>query len=429
MTVSVTRLDNGLTIATERMAQIESAALGVWVGAGSRAEGEAEHGISHLLEHMAFKGTRRRSARAIAEEIEAVGGELNAATSVENTYYYTRLLGSDVALGIDILADILLDSVFDADELKREKHVILQEIGAAFDAPEDRVFDLFQSSAWPDQPIGRPILGTPQTVKSFAPRAIERYLRRHYRAPAMVVAAAGAVEHERIVALAGERFGGLSAEAAPTAPDARYHGGEATESRDLMEAQIVLGFEGRRYRSPDYYATQILASVLGGGMASRLFQEIREARGLCYSIYAFHWGFVDTGLLGVHVATGENDVPELMERLTAELKRTRSDIVDAEVDRARAQMRAGLLMSQESAAARAGQMARQILVHGRPLTVDEMLARIAAVTTADVRRLAEEVIMGSVPTLSAVGPLSKLPGLAAVADGLGAPAAPMRASA
>jgi len=426
MPVSVTRLENGLTVATESMPQIESAAIGIWVGAGSRSECDGEHGISHLLEHMAFKGTARRSARMIAEEIEAVGGELNAATSVENTYYYARVLGDDVALATDILGDILLESEFDPEELKREQHVIVQEIGAAHDAPEDRVFDLLQGAAWPAQPIGRPILGTVETVRGFAAPALRSYLGAHYRAPGMVLSAAGALEHEDVVALARERFAPLAGDDAPVTPPAGYVGGECREERDLQETQILLGFEGRPYSSADFYAAQILASVLGGGMSSRLFQEIRESRGLCYSIYAFHWGFTDTGLMGVHVATGDDDVPELVDVLTAELARAPAEITEAEFERARAQMRAGLLMSRESAASRASQVARQILVHGRPLPMQEILDRLAAVTVADVRRVSEEIIRGAVPTLAAVGPLAGLDGISDIAARLGA-AAPVDA--
>lgn len=421
MTVEVTRLDNGLTVATESMPHIESAAIGVWVGAGSRSERDGEHGISHLLEHMAFKGTARRTAREIAEEIEAVGGELNAATSVENTYYYARVLGGDVPLAADILGDILLESAFDPEELKREQHVIVQEIGAAHDTPDDRVFDLFQGAAWPEQPIGKPILGTVETVRGFGAPALRTYLGTHYRAPQMVLSAAGAVEHAAVVDLARQKLAGLPTNAGPDDPPALYRGGECREERDLQETQIVLGFEGRRYASDDFYAAQLLASVLGGGMSSRLFQEIRESRGLCYSIYAFHWGFTDTGLMGVHVATGEGDVPELVDVLTAELARAASTITEAEVERSRAQMRAGLLMSRESAASRASQMARQILVHGRPLTMQEILTRVDAVTVADVRRVAEEVIRGTRPTLSAIGPLEGLGGLGDIAARLGAP--------
>ena len=419
MSVETTRLDNGLLVATEAMPHIESAAIGVWVGAGSRSEREGEHGISHLLEHMAFKGTKRRTARQIAEEIEAVGGELNAATSVENTYYYARVLGDDVALAADILGDILLESEFDPEELKREQHVIVQEIGAADDTPDDKVFDLFQGAAWPDQSIGKPILGTVETVRGFGAPALRAYLGSHYRAPQMVLSAAGALDHATVVALAEEKLAGLPTSGGPDDPPARYFGGERREERDLQETQIVLGFEGRRYGSEDYYAAQLLASVLGGGMSSRLFQEIRESRGLCYSIYAFHWGFTDTGLMGVHVATGEGDVPELVDVLTAELAKAAAAITDAEVDRSRAQMRAGLLMSRESAASRASQMARQILVYGRPLTMQEILSRIDAVAVADVRRVAEELIRGTPPTLAAIGPLDGLDGLSDIAGRLG----------
>ncbi len=419
MTVETTRLDNGLLVATEAMPHIESAAIGVWVGAGSRSEREGEHGISHLLEHMAFKGTKRRTARQIAEEIEAVGGELNAAPSVETTYYYARVLGDDVALAADILGDILLESEFDPEELKREQHVIVQEIGAADDTPDDKVFDLFQGAAWPDQSIGKPILGTVDTVRGFGAPALRAYLGTHYRAPQMVLSAAGALDHATVVALAEEKLAGLPTAGGPDDPPARYFGGERREERDLQETQIVLGFEGRRYGSDDYYAAQLLASVLGGGMSSRLFQEIRESRGLCYSIYAFHWGFTDTGLMGVHVATGEGDVPELVDVLTAELAKAAAAITDAEVDRSRAQMRAGLLMSRESAASRASQMARQILVYGRPLTMQEILSRIDAVAAADVRRVAEEIIRGTPPTLAAIGPLDGLDRLGDIAGRLG----------
>ncbi|SHO60032.1 Predicted Zn-dependent peptidase [Pseudoxanthobacter soli DSM 19599] len=420
MAVTVSHLANGLTVVTEEMPHIESAALGVWVGAGSRSEDEREHGISHLLEHMAFKGTRRRSAQAIAEEIEAVGGELNAATSVENTCYYARLLGDDVPLAIDILSDILNESLFDRSELKREQNVILQEIGAAYDTPEDHVFDLFQEAAWPSQPLGRPIMGTPESVKSFTSRDIADYLGTHYRGPASVLAAAGGVRHDEIVRLAEERFSGFSKESAPVATGARYRGGDRREVRDTMEAQFALGFEGRAYGSPDYFAAQMLAAVLGGGMASRLFQEIRERRGLCYSIYGFHWGFSDTGLIGFHAATGGSELGELAGVLVEELARSIDDIGEAELARAKAQMRASLLMAQESAASRASQLARQILIHRRPLPVREIVAKIDAVDVRDLRRLAGEIFTGSAPTLSAIGPVEGLDPVEALVERLGA---------
>ncbi|WP_407048245.1 M16 family metallopeptidase [Methyloraptor flagellatus] len=415
MGVEVTTLGNGLTIATETMPQLESASVGVWVNAGARSEAAEEHGISHLLEHMAFKGTQRRTARQIAEEIEAVGGEINAATSVEHTNYYARVLKDDIPLALDILSDILTDSVFDADELQREQHVILQEIGAAHDTPEDHVFDLLQESAFPGQPIGRPILGTPETVSSFGPDAIRAYLNRHYRGPNMVVAAAGKLEHAEIVALAEARFSGLAGDRIATPEPARYAGGESREERELQEAQITLAFEGRAHGSADQYGAQVLSAALGGGMSSRLFQEVREKLGLCYSISAFHWGYRETGLFGIHAATGEADVDRLVPVMIDEIERIGRDLDEAEVARAKAQMRAGLLMSLESPTARASQIARQILIYGRPLTVDEITAKIAAVSVRDVRRLAGEIFRDSAPTVALIGPVAGAPGAGEVA--------------
>jgi predicted Zn-dependent peptidase len=405
MTVRLSRLPSGLTVLTHAMPHLESTALGVWVGTGSRSERDNEHGLSHLLEHMAFKGTRTRSAIDIAEEIEAVGGEVNAATSVETTSYYARILKDDVPLAVDILSDILRNSVFDPTELEREQHVILQEIGAAYDTPDDRVYDLFTDAAYPGQPIGRNILGTAETVQSVASPMLDRYLGEHYHGPSMVLAAAGAVDHDQVVELAAERLGDLAADAGPKAAVATYRGGDKREPRDLKETQVIVGFEGRPYSSDAFYTAQVLAAIIGGGMSSRLFQEVRERRGLCYSIYAFHWSFADTGVFGVHAATGPEDVAELMPVMLGELERAVHDIDGRELDRARAQLRAGLLMTLESPAARAGQLARQFLLFGRPIPIDELTAKIEAITVDDVRKLAGDIFTGSRPTVAAVGAL------------------------
>ncbi len=404
-TVQTTRLSNGLTVVTDTMPNLHSAALGVWVRTGSRAETAKQNGITHLLEHMAFKGTATRSARHIAEEIEAVGGELNASTSVEYTNYYARVLSEDVPLAIDLISDILRNSVFDPNELAREKQVILQEIGAALDSPEDCAFDLFQDTAWPEQALGRPILGTRERVLEFDSSAIHAYLRDRYRAPDMVLAAAGAIDHAEIVALAEEKFADFSSEPASHNTPALYKGGSSHVSRELMEAQVLVGFKGFDYCQEDYFTTQILASVLGGGMSSRLFQHIREELGLCYAIYAFHWAFSDTGVFGIHAATSEDQVRNLMPALIDELVRSTTEISAEEVDRAHAQIKAGLLMALESPAARAGQIARQMLVHGRTLDLEEITDRIDRISVADVRRVAGEIIHGDEPTLVAYGPV------------------------
>lgn len=420
MRVECTKLPSGLTVVTENMPHLESVALGVWVKSGSRNEMADEHGIAHLLEHMAFKGTARRSARQIAEEIENVGGEVNAATSTETTSYYARVLRDDTALGLDILADILTESSFDVDELTREKHVILQEIGAASDTPDDVVFDRFAETAYRNQTIGRPILGTPETVNSFTPEQIRAYLARNYTTDRMFVVAAGAVDHEAIVRQAEERFAAVPQRPllTPVSEAANYTGGEFRETRDLMDAQILLGFEGRAYHVRDFYASQVLANILGGGMSSRLFQEVREIRGLCYSVYAFHWGFSDTGVFGIHAATGAEDMSELVPVIVDELRKAADHIGQDEIDRARAQIRAQLMMGQESPAARAGQIARQMMLYGRPISNDELMERLSGITTERLTDLAGRLFFDTTPTLSAIGPLEKLAPLSDITSAL-----------
>ncbi|MDQ0316160.1 M16 family metallopeptidase [Amorphus orientalis] len=420
MSVEITTLANGLTVVTDQMPHVDSVSLGLWVGRGSRCESEAEHGISHLLEHMAFKGTRRRTARGIAEEIEAVGGELDAATSVESTSYYAQVLRGDVPLMIDILGDIIRDSVFDGEELAREKHVILQEIGAARDTPDDYLFDLFPQAAWRSQPIGRPILGTPETVMGFDAGSLRRHLDRHYRGGEMVFSAAGAVNHDEIVALVSAQFSDLPAGTGPGIESAAYSGGQLIEARDLVETQIVLGFPGVGIREHDYFAAQALATLLGGGMSSRLFQEVREQRGLCYSIYAFHWGFSDTGVFGIHAATGPEDVAELMPVVVDELARVVDDVSDEELSRARAQLRAGLLMARERSSARAGQMARHIQTHGRVISPEELVDLIDSVDVQSVRKVAARMLGGQAPTLAAVGDVANVPSVDWISQRMGA---------
>ncbi|WEX87839.1 insulinase family protein [Sinorhizobium garamanticum] len=425
MKVKCTQLPSGLTVVTERMPHLESVALGVWIKSGSRNETVDEHGIAHLLEHMAFKGTRRRTARQIAEEIENVGGELNAATSTETTSYYARVLKDHVPLAVDILADILTESTFEDEELRREKHVILQEIGAADDTPDDVVFDRFAEAAYRDQTVGRPILGTPDTVMSFSADQIRHYLGRNYTTDRIFVVAAGAVEHDAFVREVETRFSALPRlpHSIPVLDTAHYTGGDTRESRDLMDAQVLLGFEGKAYHARDFYCSQILANILGGGMSSRLFQEVREHRGLCYSVYAFHWGFSDTGIFGVHAATGGENLPELMPVIVDELRKSSMSIEQQEIERARAQIRAQLLMGQESPAARAGQIARQMILYGRPIPNEELMERLSGITRERLTDLAGRLFFDTVPTLSAIGPLERLAPVSDILSSLSAKAA------
>ncbi len=368
------------------MAHLETAPSESGSAPARATKGRGEHGLSHLLEHMAFKGTRRRSARAIAEEIEAAGGDLNAATSTEHTAYYAHVLAEDAPLALDILADILTESTFDATELEREKSVILQEIGAVEDTPDDLVFDIFNASAFPNQPIGRPILGTPAQIAAFGRDAIGAYLGAHYLSSAIVVAAAGAIEHDRIRDEAESRFASLScASADPEPAPARYVGGDIRLKRRLEQAHIVIGFEGLHYGHDDFYALQVFANAVGGGMSSRLFQEVRESRGLAYSIHAFHWGYSDAGLFGFYAATGRKDIGELMPVALDCLGAAAQMLSEDEMRRAKAQMKVSLLAALESPAARAEQIARQVMAFGRVLTREEIIARIEALDLAQIR--------------------------------------------
>ncbi len=416
MSVDVTTLPSGLTVVTDSMPHLETASLGVWVGAGSRDELPGEHGISHLLEHMAFKGTKRRSARQIAEEIEAVGGDLNAATSIETTTYYARVLKADVPLALDVLSDILANPAFDAEELSREKNVIVQEIGASEDTPDDIVFDHLQTTAFPNQPVGRSVLGTRASVCSFDADSLRTYLARNYRAPDMVVAATGAVDHQTVVGQVEDMFASFGGPAGPMPQPAKYAGGTFVETRDLEQAHLAFALEGVPQRDPSLFSLQVFTSALGGGMSSRLFQEVREIRGLCYTISAFHMPYSDTGLFGLYSGTDAKDAPELMQVVIDEIARAAATLDEVEIARSKAQMKAGLLMALESSSARAEQIARQIMVHGRVIPTSELTAKIDAVTVESARAAGRALIARSRPAIAALGPGKGLERAAAIVE-------------
>ncbi|HVO16567.1 MAG TPA: pitrilysin family protein [Alphaproteobacteria bacterium] len=407
MTVEVTTLENGLRVATAAMPHVETVSLGVWVGVGTRDEPAEVNGVAHLLEHMAFKGTERRSARAIAEEIEAVGGHLNAYTSRESTAYFAKVLKQDVPLAVDIVADILQHSTFDESELAREREVVLQEIGQAHDTPDDIIFDYFQEAAFPDQPLGRPVLGQAAVVGAMPRGALVDYMSSRYQAGDMVLAAAGNVKHGDLVALAERQFTELPAGLANGRAPARYQGGAYREGKDLEQLHVVLGFPGISFTDPDYYVYSVYSTLLGGGMSSRLFQEVREKRGLAYSIYSFASSFIDGGIFGVYAGTGAAQVEELIPVIGEQMAAVGRAPGDAEIERARNQMKAGLLMSLESTNARSEQLANQLLVYGRPIPVEEIVARIDAVDAAAIRRMGDRLRSGPV-TVAALGPIDWL---------------------
>jgi len=409
--IETTTLPNGLRIITEPMPGLASVSVGIWVLAGGRHERPEQNGIAHFLEHMAFKGTKTRSALQIAEAIEDVGGYINAYTSREMTAFYARVLGADVPLALDVISDIVLNPVFDQREIEVERNVILQEIGQTLDTPDDIIFDWLQEAAYPDQAMGRTILGPAEKVSRFGREDLSRFVGEHYGPDQMILAAAGDVDHAAIVKQAEAIFGGLSPvrQAAPQL--ARWIGSERRELRDLEQVHFALAFEGPTYRDRDLYTAQVYTTAMGGGMSSRLFQKIREERGLCYSIFAQAGAYDDTGMITLYAGTSEEEVASLAALTIDELKRAAEDMTEAEVARARAQMKAGMLMGLESPSSRAERLARNLAVWGRVPPLDEIAGLIDAVSTADVRRYGEEMITRDRTALALYGPAAAAPDL------------------
>ncbi len=420
MKTELTILPNGLRIVSEAMPGLLSASVGIWVTAGGRHERPEQNGIAHFLEHMAFKGTKRRSALRIAEEIEDVGGYINAYTSREMTAYYARVLQADVPLALDVLADIVLNPLFDKKEIEVERHVILQEIGQALDTPDDIIFDWLQEAAYPDQAIGRTILGPAERVSSFGRADLKTFVTDHYRPERMIIAAAGAVDHAALVAQAEALFGQLKPKPAGRFEPARWQGAERREVKDLEQVHFAMGFRGPAYRDADMHTAQVYATAVGGGMSSRLFQKIREERGLCYSIYAQAGAYDDTGMITIYAGTSAEEIGDLCTLTMDELKRAADDLSEAEVARARAQLKAGLLMGLESPSGRAERMARYLAIWGRVPGLEEATAEVDAVTVAAVRDFAGRLTGGADAALALYGPVNAAPGLQALKERLAA---------
>jgi predicted Zn-dependent peptidase len=407
-------LSNGFRVVTERMPGLQSASIGVWVAAGGRDERPEQNGIAHFLEHMAFKGTKTRSPVQIAEAIEDVGGYMNAYTSREVTAYYARVLGADVPLAMEVIADILRNSTLDERELEVERGVILSEIGQALDTPDDIIFDWLQEKAYPEQPLGRTILGPAERIQNFQRADLARFVRENYGPGQMILAAAGDVDHAAIVTLAETLFGDMKPVAQELAGVAKFVGGESRVEKVLEQAHIALGFESPDYRHPESYVAQVYASALGGGMASRLFQEIREKRGLCYTIFAQAGAYTDTGMTTVYAGTAGEQVADLARITIEEMKRAAEDFTEEETARARAQMKAGLLMGLEGPSSRAERMARMIQIWGEVPPLDQVVEKIEAVTRADLRRYAEVMAEKAPMALALYGPVKDAPDHAAL---------------
>jgi predicted Zn-dependent peptidase len=411
---------NGVRVVTENMPGLASASLGVWVMAGGRHERADQNGIAHFLEHMAFKGTRTRSALQIAEAIEDVGGYINAYTSREMTAYYARVLAEDTRLAMDVISDIVLNPVFDPREIDVERHVILQEIGQSHDTPDDVIFDWLQETAYPDQPLGRTILGPAERVSAFRATDLSGFVGERYTPGNIIVAAAGAVDHDQIVRAAETAFGHLVAHDVTLAEPARFRGGERRVIKDLEQAHFALAFESPGYRDPSVYTAQIFATAFGGGMSSRLFQEAREKRGLCYTIFAQVGAYADSGLMTIYAGTGDQDIGELVTLTVDEMKRAADDMSDAEIARARAQLKAGLLMGLESPSSRAERLSRLLAIWDRVPDLDETVALIDAVGSNDARDFAGKLVDKAQAALALYGPVGRAPSQEEIAARLAA---------
>ncbi|MBP8931472.1 MAG: insulinase family protein [Paracoccus sp.] len=418
--IRISTLPNGLRVVTRDMPGLHSAAIGIWVSAGGRDERADQNGIAHFLEHMAFKGTPTRSALQIAEAIENVGGYINAYTSRDVTSYYVRVLAGDVSMALDVISDIVLNPIFDEREIEVERGVILQEIGQSLDTPDDVIFDWLQEAAYPDQPIGRTILGPAERVSHFSREDLSGFTAEHYGPERMIVAASGAVDHDSILRQVEAIFSHLAPRALTAREPARWQGAETRRVKKLEQAHFALAFEGPGYMAPDFYAAQIWTSALGGGMSSRLFQKIREERGLCYSIFAQSGFHDDTGMVTIYAGTSGDQIADLANLTIDELKRAAEDMTETEIARARAQLKAGLLMGLESPTGQAERMARSLAIWGRVADPAEVAERIDAVTVADVRAHAEALIRNARPALALYGPVKSAPSRARLAERLAA---------
>ncbi len=410
MSVKLHTLSNGFRVVTEHMPGLQSASIGIWVNAGGRHERLEQNGIAHFLEHMAFKGTKRRSALQIAEAIEDVGGFINAYTSRELTAYYARVLQADVPLALDVIADIVLNPVFDPAEIEIERGVILQEIGQSLDTPDDVIFDWLQEAAYPDQPIGRTILGPTERVSAFSRDNLSGFVSEHYSPDRMILSAAGAVDHDAIVREAEKLFGGLQAGQEVVLEKASFQGGERRENKPLEQVHFALALESPSYHDDEIYTSQVFSSAFGGGMSSRLFQEAREKRGLCYSIFAQAGAYADTGMTTIYAGTSAEKIGDLATITVDELKRAADDMSEVEVARARTQLKAGLLMGLESPSSRAERLARMVAIWGKVPDLDETVARIDDVTTTKVREHTAQLTLRS-PAMALYGPIKSAPRL------------------
>jgi len=393
--MKLTTLANGLRIASRETPGVETAAVGLYAETGSRYEPARLNGLAHLYEHMVFKGAGGRSAREISETIEDVGGDLNAATDRDATSFMASVMAEHVPLGIELISDMILRPHFDEKELEREKDVVLQELGEARDTPNDIIFDDLQSAAFADQPLGRSILGDEASIESITVADLKEWREGQYRAGSLSLVAAGKVDHQRLVALGEEAFGGLPSGGIADPDPAKFTGGDRVGRTASDQAHLALGFCGPAQGDADYYAARFFSDAVGGGMSSRLFQQLREDRGLAYSVYSHLHPYRDTGLFSIYAATARHQSASSAQLIEEILNESTVGLTQREVDRVRTQAKAGLLMSLESPWGQANYLARQISLHGRLVETSEIIADLDAVTLEEVRAAGTKMLSGA----------------------------------
>jgi predicted Zn-dependent peptidase len=401
-----TQLDSRLRVVTETLPGLRSVTLGAWVGSGARDEAAHEWGASHFLEHLLFKGTEERSARDIADAVESVGGEMNAFTTHEQTVFYVRVPDVQLERGFDVLADVLWSPAFRDGDVESERRVILEEIGMRDDTPDDVVHELFAEAMFPEHPLGREVLGSDASITGMQRDTIAEYHAAHYQPANIVFAAAGNLEHEQLLALVEARFPARDAERPPRPrPEPGEQRAVTVDTRDTEQAHVVVGVRGLRALDPDRYALTILNQSLGGGMSSRLFQEVRESRGLAYSVYSYHANFDDTGFFAVYAGTAPDRLRETLDVIDGELEKlSRDGLSDAELASAKGHLTGSLAMSLETSASRMRRLGRAEMVERDVPSLDELVARIERVTADDVRRVIDRVFTQTPRTMAVVGP-------------------------
>ncbi|NMA67906.1 MAG: insulinase family protein [Desulfitobacterium sp.] len=408
-----TTLPNGVRIVTEEIDHVRSVAVGIWVGAGSRDEKEGFEGITHFIEHMLFKGTKKRTARQIAESLEAVGGQLNAFTTKEYTCYYARVLDEDFDLALDVLNDMFFESLFDEEEIEKEKRVVIEEIKMYEDSPDEIIHDLFSDSVWNDHPLGRPILGTEESIKGLSKEKIQTYMNQHYSPDNLVIAVAGKIKHEdvlkKLAPIYGQfqRGGRRIIEGTPVG-----HQVNKMIYRDTEQMHLILGVQGLGQEDKDIFPMHIINNVLGGGLSSRLFQEVREQRGMAYTVFSYHSTYVDTGLFAIYAGTTPSNSREVVECILGEILDIKANsLTEEELERTKSQIKGSLYLGLESIGSRMSRLGKTELTYNRLITPEEVVEKLERVTLEDVRRVINRLWVKDKISLLMLGPAGNEVGL------------------